>query len=679
MRKINFLHATLCTTAMLLSVSCVKDMTEEIVSQEPEKSVSSKLIATSDNAVEGQLLVYFDDESIESIESSMTRSANTRTGINDFDNVLDRIGVKSIERLFTVTPKNEERVRQAGLHKWYIVKFNEDVNLDEAASEMAKVSEVNFVQFNTVLSLVDGNQKAVEQEMRPMASTSDETAIFNDPDLQYQWHYINDGNTEIYSKIKAGADVNCREAWKLCTGDPRIVVAIVDDAVKYNHPDLAANMWKNEAEISGNDGSDDDGNGYSDDKYGYNFVLNTGTLDLHTNFDASHGTHVAGTVSAVNNNGVGGCGIAGGSGNNDGVKLMSCQIFRYNPSTGKTEGGSVAVVSKAIQYAADNGASIIQCSFGITAGSVTSDSAYSSAYSAEKQAIDYFTSTSNCDALEGGLAIFAAGNDLIGMSGYPGAYSDYVSVTAMSCDYTPAYYTNYGPACNIAAPGGDECQSRLETSYRSSMSAVYSTLTNGRYGYMQGTSMACPHVSGVAALGLSYALQLGKKFTRKEFYSMLLTSVNDIDQYCTGTKQYINDKGGISTLDLSQYKGQMGTGYLDAFLLLMNIRGTTCIPIAPKSDIQTLDVQPYLSNSDTELKISSVEISKEDMEKLGITQNITIFNNKMLIKCTKTGSAIIKITFIAGTNSNSGMSGMSVTKEFALVSRNSHSDNGGWL
>ena len=300
-------------------------------------------------------------------------------------------------------------------------------------------------------------------------------------------------------------------------------------------------------------------------------------------------------------------------------------------------------------------------------------------FSAEEQAVDYFASTRNCEALEGGLTIFAAGNDMIGMSGYPGAYTDFISVTAMSCDYTPAYYTNYGPACNIAAPGGDECQSLLETAYRSSMSAVYSTLTNGRYGYMQGTSMACPHVSGVAALGLSYALQLGKKFTRKEFYTMLLTSVNDIDQYCTGTKQYINNVGSVSTLNLSQYKGQMGTGYLDAFRMLMNIRGITCIPIVPKNDIQTFDVQPYLSNSDTELKISKVEISKEDMEKLGITQNITIFNNKMLIKCTKTGSAIIKITFTAGTNSNNGMNGMSVTKEFALVSRNSHANNGGWL
>lgn len=662
---------------MLLSVSCVKDMTEEVVSSGPEKTTTGKIIATSDNAAEGELLVYFSDDAIESIENTVTRTANTRTGINDFDNVLDRIGVKSIERLYPVTAKHEEKTRQAGLHRWYIVTFNEDVNLDRAATEMAKVAEVNFVQFNTRLTLVDGIEEAKVQESSPMDISSTDNTIFNDPDLKYQWHYINNGDTSIYSGIREGADVNCKEAWPICAGDPRVVVAIVDDAVKFDHPDLEANMWINEAELNGSEGVDDDNNGYVDDIYGYNFILKEGDLDINVN--SSHGTHVAGTVSAVNNNGVGGCGVAGGTGNNDGVKLMSCQIFRYNPGTHQTEGGSVAVVAQAIKYAADNGASIIQCSFGLNGGVITSDDAYSYSYSAEKQAIDYFCSTSNCDALEGGLAIFAAGNEMTNVSAYPGGYRDYVSVTSMSCDYTPAYYTNYGPGCNIAAPGGDEGQSLIETSFRSSMSAVYSTLCNGRYGYMQGTSMACPHVSGVAALGLSYALKLGKKFTRNQFYTMLLTSVNDIDQYCTGTKQYITDAGSIANLNLSQFKGQMGTGYIDAFLMLMNIRGITCIPIVPDSNIQTLDIQPYLTESGTELKISSVEISSEDMAKLGITQNVTVFNNKLLIKCTKTGSAMMKVTFAAGTSSNSGMNGMPITEEFALVSRNSHSENGGWL
>ena len=171
------------------------------------------------------------------------------------------------------------------------------------------------------------------------------------------------------------------EAWKLAAGDPSLTVAIVDQGIKYSHPDLAANMWINKAEQSGTTGRDDDGNGYADDVNGYNFALGTSRLtwdveaydDKGKNVgDSGHGTHVAGTVAAVSNNGVGVSGIAGGTGRNDGVKLMSCQIFSGG------EGGSAAVSAEAIKYAADNGASILQCSWGYPAGAVTTDNAYAS-------------------------------------------------------------------------------------------------------------------------------------------------------------------------------------------------------------------------------------------------------------------------------------------------------------
>lgn len=435
--------------------------------------------------------------------------------------------------------------------------------------------------------------------------------------------------------------------------------------------DMAANMWTNTAELNGSEGRDDDSNGYADDIHGFNFVDNT-TLTISTKGDApDHGTHVAGTVAAVNNNGTGVAGIAGGSGKNDGVKIMSCQIFHDK------DGGDVAMAAKAIKYAADNGAAIIQCSYGYPAGSVTSDAAYSSGASAEKQAIDYFIAKQNCAAIEGGLAIFAAGNDMTGMSSYPGAYRDYISVTAMSCDYTPAYYTNYGPGCNIAAPGGDAYQSYLEN-INTGASEVLSTVNGGKYGYMQGTSMACPHVSGVAALGLSYALQLGKTFTQNEFTTLLLTSVNDINQYCTGTKQYFTDKGSLATLDLSQYKKGMGTGYIDAYQVLMNVRGITCIPI-PVGSQYTLNLQPYLGGGNLDLKITEISISAEDMNRLGISANPTIFANQIILKCTKPGSAVVRIKLLAGNGNNSGMNGMPITKEFAFIAREVHSQNGGWL
>ena len=410
----------LLLSAALALGSCTKDATEQATGPEPEAKAASKLVFSSENAVRGELLVCFGEEAVAGIESSVmqvTRSGGvaTRSGIADFDAVLGSIRVKALQRLFPVDERNEERTRAAGLHRWYVVEFDDAADLDKAALDMARIAEVSKVEFNQQLMHVH------EGRVIPLAETGaapqTRAAVgFNDPQLGRQWHYINTGDKSIYSKIKAGADVNCDEAWKLCTGDPRVIVAVVDNCVQWDHPDLAANMWTNTAELNGSEGRDDDSNGYADDIHGFNFVDNT-TLTISTKGDApDHGTHVAGTVAAVNNNGTGVAGIAGGSGKNDGVKIMSCQIFHDK------DGGDAATSAKAIKYAADNGAAIIQCSYGYPAGSVTSDAAYSSGASAEKQAIDYFIAKQNCAAIEGGLAIFAAGNDLTGISGYPGAY-----------------------------------------------------------------------------------------------------------------------------------------------------------------------------------------------------------------------------------------------------------------
>ena len=129
--------------------------------------------------------------------------------------------------------------------------------------------------------------------------------------------------------IKAGCDINLEPAWELCTGDPSIIVAVMDQGVMYGHEDLAANMWVNEAEKNGQRGVDDDGNGngYVDDIYGYNFAKGEGQISYWDAGNEGHGTHVAGIIAAVNNNGIGVCGIAGGSGNNDGVKIMCVQMI----------------------------------------------------------------------------------------------------------------------------------------------------------------------------------------------------------------------------------------------------------------------------------------------------------------------------------------------------------------
>lgn len=643
------LGALLLSSAIAMS-SCVKDATGQIAVDNDR--AASKLVFTSENAVGGELLVYFENEAATRVEAGVSRSGATRSGIAEFDAVLENIGIQSMQRLFPVDVRNEERTRAAGLHRWYIVKFDEKTDLDEAAHAMAKVAEVEHVEFNKQLMNIHSGEiiPADPDEIIATAQAQTRAAVnFNDPGLSRQWHYINTGDKSISSYMKAGADVNCAEAWKLCTGDPRIVVAVVDNCVQWDHPDLAANMWVNEREKSGSESVDDDGNGYKDDVHGFNFVTDS-PLALSTKGKApEHGTHVAGTVAAVNNNGVGVCGIAGGSGHNDGIRIMSCQIF-YNE-----DGGTAAISSKAIKYAADNGAVIIQASYGYGSGSYTSDSQYAASASVEKQAIDYFINTKNCDAVDGGIVIFAAGNDSGQIAGYPGAYRDYISVAAMGCNFMPASYTNCGPGCNVTAPGGE---------YSHGYNAmVYSTIPNS-YGYAQGTSMACPHMSGVAALGLSYALQIGKNFTRNEYNTILLTSVNDINRYCVDS--------------YAKYSGKMGTGYIDAFQVLMNVRGITCVPVATGNQ-QQIDIQQYIGSGDLGLSISGVEMSEEDLVRLGMTSKPTVFGKRILIKCTKTGSAIMKVKLVAGASNTSGMNGMTITKEFAIIARERHATSGGWL
>lgn len=673
------------TALLVLFAGCTKDPITEPAGSDPEGGVAKKIINSPTDAVPGQLIVYFDDRAVETLEKSaaaaaVTRSAATRSGIAGVDHVLSGLDASSLRRVFPCNPKSEERTRAAGLHKWYVVNFNADADLRQAAGALAAAAEVNRIQFSTRM------RKASDCRTTPLSSSTDpatraevQTGIFNDTRLYKQWHYMNNGDKRFGATARAGADINVQEAWKLTAGNPSIIVAIVDEGVKYSHPDLEANMWVNSAEKTGVKGRDDDGNGYDDDTYGFNFVTR-GAISWDKPFyqqgenigDSGHGTHVAGTVSAVNNNRLGVCGVAGGTGSNDGVKLMSCQIF----SGGNPISGSTAVTAEAIKYAADNGASIIQCSFGYGAGEYMSDDAYNAGCSLEREAIDYFIATKNCDAVDGGIVIFASGNEAAPISGYPAAYRNYISVTAFSPDYLPAYYTNYGPGCNIAAPGGDYFISPDYTS-----SQILSTLPselneNEDYGYMQGTSMACPHVSGVAALGLSYALSKGKHFTLEEFKSMLLSSVNDIDTYLDGTKT-----GAEGAMQLRNYRKRMGTGSIDAYQLLMQIEGTPCLK-AKVGTKQLISLNQFFGGASANLTYLGVEMSQAEMERLGIAGAPTISSGMLEIKCSKPGVAKITVKAIAGgENIGTGdeMGGMAVTKEFAIIARAVQAANGGWL
>lgn len=615
----------------------------------------------------------------------LSEEVDGRTFLVKFDVPQDEASLKetglrnglSFSRLFRNTPGKEALEAEFGLDRWYVAALEGDVVLADAVSRMAEMSSVSLVQYNSIA------RKASDCVVYPFEDDEPDTkataSSFNDPDLKYQWHYDNQGNASIATSARKGADINVTDVWsELTCGDPSIIVAVVDEGVKHSHPDLKDNMWVNEGEIAGN-GIDDDGNGYVDDVHGYNFVTD-GPVEWTADGNSGHGTHCAGTIAAVNNNGVGVAGVAGGSGSNDGCRIMSCQIF-----SGR-EGGTVMQSVNAIKYAADMGASIISCSFGYTAA-FPSDNAYiKSQGSAEIDAVHYFEACRNNTVLDGNIAIFASGNDAHDYAHYPGAFHDIISVTAFGPDNLPTHYTNYGPGCNIAAPGGEAYLPPWKSYKALVLSTVPSELvTNGEassskgndYGYMQGTSMACPHVSGVVALALSYAKKIGKTFERDRFKDMIITSANDMDQYLKGTKSYV----GRADLNLAPFYHKLGTGSLDAWLLMMQIEGIPSLT-AEIGRKQWLDLSAYFGTASTSLTYLGLEVSDAGRESLGLAEEPYIEYGRLYIHPTKPGSAKITIKAVGGGDEVGGgdnVGGMEISQEVSVIARSFVSENGGWL
>ncbi len=657
MRIHDHLKFAVCLAVLMLS-GCEKNPIDGIV----HNARQSKIIYTKAGADEGSLIFKLaeadDADAIEAISAE---------------------GLSNHRKLFRSTPGKEELEKQFGLDRWYIADVKPGLNIEMVAESVASMASVTSVEYNVRFTKASDCKVYPLTEERTATKAESYVLPFDDPSLIDQWHYYNQGNASVASTAKKGADINVIDVWKeLTCGDPSIVVAVVDEGVKHSHPDLAANMWKNEGEIPDN-GVDDDGNGYVDDVYGYNFV-DDGVISWNKEGDSGHGTHCAGTIAAVNNNRTGVSGVAGGSGNGDGCRIMSCQIFSGY------QGGTVASTVNAIKYAADNGASIISCSFGYTTA-FSSDNAYIQAKgSAEIDAIHYFEACDNNDVLDGNIAIFASGNESHDYAHYPGAFHDIISVTAFGPDYLPTYYTNYGPGCNICAPGGEAYLPPWKSYKGLVLSTIPSEIegssetSDGKgfdYGYMQGTSMACPHVSGVAALALSYARKLGKTFSREEFKQLILSSSNDMDTRLKGTKKY----QGRADLNLGQFYHKLGTGSIDSWLMMMKIEGIPCL-IAKTGEKQWLDISDYFGGASVSLTYLGAEVSDQTRESLGLAEEPYIQYGRLYIHPTKTGSGKIRIMAVGGGDIVGGgdnVGGMKVTQEVSVIARSFKSTNGGWI
>ena len=616
-----------CASALAVSaLSCsVEEPVTGIVNDEPV------VVPMTDDVVPGELLVRFDESVSRVLEEAgvVTKSSQTpltRSGVLTVDQILDLVDGYLIERVFPADARTEDVARKEGLHLWYRVRFSEDYPANEVAARLSALGEVSRVSFNKTLKRNGG--KAVPLSTSALRTLTDGQTKFNDPLLKYQWHLINSGSSQLYpgsrqdggqAGFQQGADVNVQAAWEKCKGNPSIIVAVLDEGIDFNHPDLKASMWINENE-EWRSTKDNDGNGYAGDYYGYNFAAGNGVISTGGRYDTGHGCHVAGVIAAVNDNDEGISSIAGGTLDEPGVKLMSCQLFSGSL------GGTLLDEVRAIKYAADNGAVILQCSWGYISGAANpydwapqyaNDEQWLMYNELEKKALDYFVHNAGSPdgVIEGGVVVFAAGNESAPAASYPAAYSDYISVAAIAPDYTPAVYTNYGTGTTISAPGGDQdyYYSYGEGFNAGQAGCVLSTLpfhvtgtTDAEfsgYGYMEGTSMACPHVSGVVALGLSYAAQLKKHFKASQIKELLYQSSRPFESFWSlmdgypskGYYKYVasQQKVHYTSINLDDFKGKMGHGLVDAASFLQAIE-TGGVPMRfPNVYVKTDGVNSY--------------------------------------------------------------------------------------
>ncbi len=467
---------TMILLAALLLAGCSKAGRQEVIED------STPL--PTENLQSGRMRIFVSEEMAAALEADPDAFARENPWLQ----------VIAIERTFPEAGEFEERTRRCGMHRWYDVLFCSDVPLTKAGEGLGSLEGVLSTDYLPKLRRPQYRNVTASHRSEAAATPTATVALpFDDPGLGDQWNYL---NSITGTESKSGCDVNVVPVWKnLKSGSEDVIVAVVDGGIDFEHEDLAGNMWHNPDQASGG-------------SCGYNFLYDSYGVTAE-----EHGTHIAGTIAAVNNNGTGVCGIAGGdaAAGISGVRLMSCQIFEADS---EESGDDV----RAIKWAADHGAVICQCSWDYDGVSYMPEST--------KRVIDYFTQYAGCDAggnqtgpMKGGLVVFAAGNDGSPAELYPAAYEKVLAVSALKADFRLASYSDYGSWVDIAAPGG---AGEME---------ILSTVPGDGYAWFSGTSMAAPHVSAVAALAV--ANLGGEGFTSEMLRDILLSHTTDISGYNT--------------------------------------------------------------------------------------------------------------------------------------------------
>lgn len=378
-----------------------------------------------------------------------------KIGVKSLEKINKKLGVEEFEQ---IVPETKKTKKNDEVNNWFEVELpgQGEVIKGEFDEESGKINSPS-IEADTLQEAIDEFKKDPNVEVVEPNFTVKILATPNDP------YYSSSGSWgQPYDDLWGIKKINSAAAWNKTTGSSSVVVADIDTGVDRNHVDLANNMWVNSAETP-NNGIDDDGNGYIDDYYGWDWVNNDNSpMDDH-----GHGTHTAGTIAGVGNNSTGVVGV------NWSVKIMALKFLSSGGS------GSLSNGIRALEYAADMGADVSSNSWGCFCNSTSMDNAIR--YEHDRgMVISVAAGNSNWDAL---------------------SYSPASTTTAMTIaasDYLDrrASFSNYGEKIDVAAPGVDILSTRAAINPMCTSSRTVGT----NYCRVSGTSMATPHVAGLAAL-----------------------------------------------------------------------------------------------------------------------------------------------------------------------------------
>ena len=517
-----------------LSVSCVTDRVAPSYSDGSRTEVDSY----NDGIVPGVVRIKLADETEELNTGTFTRGA-VETGNPALDKLAAAWGATEVRRVFPEDRKYEARHRKYGLHLWYDIVFDEGVPVSRAAAGVNELEGIEYVSPVYKAVLPSEGDDAIVQADAPVSywGGSQDAMPYDDPYLPWQWNFHNDGTmTNARGEVvaKAGADINLFDAWELYgAGSPDVIVAVMDQGVQWDHPDLQANMWTNPS--PGVEGED----AYYNDLHGWNFRVSSPDI-----VPGGHGTHVAGIIAAENNNGIGVAGVAGGTGKGDGVKIMSCQMFQ--------EDEEAVIAPAAYVYAADHGAVISQNSWNYSMN-------FSSVPRELTDAFQYFVDNAGwadndgdgendtfIGPVDGGIICFSTSNSYSGSAALPATDENVIAVSSIRPDYVKAQSANYGAGTDLSAPGG--ATGDMDTQLFGEVGKVYSTIDGSAYGYKAGTSMACPQVSGIAALIISKYGGQSSGLTAEEVKERLMRCYRPIGKY---QESSVADGMGVGLIDAS--------------------------------------------------------------------------------------------------------------------------------